>query len=178
MKNLSVQKKVGWCAVHNLINLLQDDTLEWALTEERFKGCGTEDENELLVGHNLRIVNLADIREERGHLDIKTIWSVISNIDKIIIPKEEFPAMLILMVVKRKSESELTHRVGIIKIRGRLFYTDPWNEELIEIKNSKDLMTQFHSCYSIDTFSVMDNNIAMFASFAGHFYDGLLKSNK
>ena len=39
MNNISIQKEFGWCAVHNLINLLRihNESFDWAFKEERFK---------------------------------------------------------------------------------------------------------------------------------------------
>lgn len=150
MNNLSVQTQFGWCAVHNLINLLRDTSFAWALSEERFKGSHNHDEEELLSDRNLKIINLVNIREEFDGLPYETIWNVIYTIPGVIhVPQDR--AVLLLMVVKRGPTNEYTHRVGIIVINNRYFYTDPWNEEFKQIESISDLVGLFYRCYSIDT---------------------------
>lgn len=146
MNTRFVQKSIGYCTLYTLANLFDESAIMNFANDEKFKGCGDDEVNEVLELYNMKIGNVAYVNQSYGTLPSDFIWDVL-NSEKI---NDDFHYIPYFMTVRRLPEvKDLWHSVGLVYTRHGLFYSDPYFDKWYKIENSDMLRSMYIDCHVI-----------------------------
>lgn len=146
MKTRFQQTSMGYCTVYTLANLFDEGTLMNFALDEKFKGCGDDEVNEVLDIYNMKIGSVAYVNQHYACLPAEFIWDVL-NSEKL---EDDFHYIPYFMSVRRLAHvKDLWHSVGIAYTKHGLYYSDPYFPNWIKIHNAEHLASMFIDCHII-----------------------------
>jgi hypothetical protein len=140
------QKGIGWCSVYLLANIFRDHSFLRYTDDERFKGCGDNEVNEMIDFAGIKITNVLYAQQHYPPLPTDYMFSVLMN-DEADPDGIEIPITPFLLTVRLIPS--IWHHVGVLRYKNQLYYLDPYKSHLIEIKTADDLASQFIDCCQV-----------------------------
>lgn len=164
---------IGWCAVYTWANLLNECGVLRLLDDERFKGVGEKEEQELidLFMPNHKIKNLAMVNPEFGTVPEQLIWNIITFPDQISFCDEQ----CVIHILSVRIIEKYWHYVATVTYNNQVYYLDPMRQNWLKIEDENHLASQFIDCCCVSRPSI--NGDDKFCSFnALYFQFPFLKS--
>lgn len=149
MKNLFIQKEKGHCTVFAFANMFRKDLSQF-MTDE-FKGCDDEKERRIVssIENDLGIAEVISIRHSYNiPIPNEFLFQILTFKEPVIEGQEEFDLIPYLLAVRRLPTHELWHSVVVFNKDGELYFSDPYNEEIIKV-DRETLFDQFIDCWSV-----------------------------
>jgi len=145
MINKSIQKEMGWCSVHTLQNIFQTNKLDNYLKDERYKGCGDKEVEELLseIDDTLGVANVFYANQIYPSLPIEYVWDALNIKENC---EDNFKIKVIPYLLTVKLISSCYHMVAVLNINGRMYYSDPYKEKWEYLEMWQDLNPKFKQC--------------------------------
>lgn len=150
---------MGYCTLYMLANLFDESAIMNFGKDERFKGCGDDEVNEVLDLYNMKTGLIAYVNQSYFQLPPDFIWTIL-NSEKL---EDEFHYIPYFLTVRRLANiKDLWHSVGIVYTKHGLFYNDPYFENWIKVENAEQLSSMFIECHSIQRpFRKVDDKFAI-----------------
>lgn len=148
------QKGIGWCTVYTWANLLNEPGILRLCEDERFKGCGESEENEILQLHNpaMKIGIVAQVCPSYPILPIDFIIECLNREDE----KNHFDQQCAIYCLSVRLIETIWHNVAVVKHHSGYYYLDPLKENWIKINDAEHLESMFIDCCSLSR-PVMNN---------------------
>lgn len=142
MKNISKQTQMGWCTVHTIQNIFQTNKLEGYLTDERYRGCGEKEVEELLseIDDTIGVANVLYVNQAYPPLKLDYVWEMLTFKDSCDV-KMDIAVIPYLLTVKLIDSCY--HSTAVLNVNGQLWYTDPHIQDWIYLESYKDLNNMF-----------------------------------
>jgi hypothetical protein len=163
MEMLFQQKSIGWCTVYALANIFRDHQWLRFCDDEKYKGCGTDEINEMLetMGTGLKIAQVAYSNQHYRHLPKGYVYSLMRAFEEIEQGEIQIPIIPYMLTVR--IIPSIYHSVAVLVCRGKMLYIDPYRQSIIEIESFEEFDPLFIDCVTVERFSVGD----MFAILRG-----------
>lgn len=153
MKNLFQQTSFGHCTVYAMANMFRNDLFLQFLTDE-FKGCDDVQEKQMIetLDSDFGFSEVISIRHSYNiPIPERLLYLILMHQD----PKDEgedhqeFDLIPYLLAVRRKETHEFWHSVVVFNRNGKLYYIDPYIEDIIPLTDSMDREDLFIDCWSV-----------------------------
>jgi hypothetical protein len=164
---------IGWCAVYTWANLLNECGVLRLLDDERFKGVGEKEEQEIMDIYlpNHKIKDIAMVNPEFGTVPENLIWNIITYPDQ----KQVFDEQCIIHILSVRIIEQYWHYIATVTYENEVYYLDPMRKNWLKIEDKNHLADQFIDCSCVSRPTV--NGDDKFCSFdAKYFQYPFLKS--
>lgn len=142
------QKGIGWCTVYMWANLLNNNEILSFCQDDRFKGCGVDEEDEILLKYSpsikLQPIFAIDVNYEIP-LPASYVWTLMQRKDE----KEVFEHQCIIYTLSVRIIEQYHHSVGIIKYNDAFWYVDPMRSRWIEVKSYEQFRGLFKDIWHV-----------------------------
>lgn len=152
MKNISIQKEFGWCNAHTLANVFRDEDFKEFLSNEEFKSGSAESMSEMLelAGYSYYIHSLVKLPTCYPSINNEQLLSILL-VDNLTTQIEgvDFTVTPYFLTVRLKG-AKCWHSVAVLKTPKGLLYIDPYLEDVVVLKQNKDLFNHFERCIEVE----------------------------
>lgn len=155
MKNLFVQKSSGWCSVYNMANIFRTDHFLKYLNNDRFKGCGQKEEQEMIDSYfknqGVSLLDVAYVETAyKMPLDPGYIFKLMSS----DVGGGDNDITAYILNVKTSPHAQRHHATAVIKFEDALYYLDPMSEEIRFVSDPAELGVLFWDIWGVRTFVI------------------------
>ncbi len=162
------QNSIGWCTVYTWANLLNNPDVLRLCNDERYRGCGAEDEDEILREFvpeiKLQTVVGVDV-SYKVSLPLSLVWELIQRSDdRIIFDEQVIPYLLTVRLIEA-----YFHHVAILKHGAAFYYCDPWRKSWMKIDDVQKFGCLFKDIWQVQRPVMRDENA--FVAFDGEVFN-------
>lgn len=164
MENISVQKSFGWCNVHCLINIFGEKKFKQFLNNQKYKGCGIKDVNEMIsiVYKDRGISVVCEINECYGSLPNSLVWNIINNCKHKVLglaePDMDFTPIAPYILSIDKGIKNSRHAIAVMNCNGVIVISDPYWKKMKIIKSEQELFSLINSVTVIERPTILNTD--------------------
>jgi len=165
------QKKIGWCCPLTLANVFRNESFLEYLKEEKYKGCSDDDvkfmiQNTIHESHSVK--NIAEVNTDYGFLPIDTVWKILNKKEDLSEFSDRLPLVPYFMSVKL---SEYWHFVAVLSFNGKLYYVDPYKENVVLLESKDQLQSYFKYVNLIQRLTIIKDGVECWGVMFGDHYN-------
>jgi hypothetical protein len=152
------QKSIGWCSVYLLANIFRNSDFLSFTDNEKFKGCGEEEVNFMLEDMRTGVKTEKVAYSSQNYSPLPKDWVYNSILNH---PEEEPSGIEICIIPYLLTVSlipGILHHVGVLNYKGKLFYLDPYLEEMIQLTSLELFTKLFREVYVVERFILSDGS--------------------
>lgn len=142
------QTSIGWCVVYTWANLLNECGILKFCDEERFKGCGPDEEDEILQAFHptIKMQTIAGVDQTYDlPLPLNYVWDLIQRDDELTFCENQvIPYCLTVRLIE-----SMFHHVAIVKHGSGFYYCDPWRKNWMKITSLHEFSNLFKDVWTV-----------------------------